>query len=91
MAMTSAALAQSAWMARKDCHGRTGRGDGVAADTLTPKPPDLTGVVVRSQTDGELFWKIGRGRNGMPGYARHPEEDRWALIAPFHVTLPRAC
>jgi hypothetical protein len=37
-------------------------------------------VTVQAQADGELFWKIGRGRNGMPAYERHPDEDRWAIV-----------
>jgi len=30
------------------CHGPKGRGDGIAAPIMTPRPPDLTSIAARS-------------------------------------------
>jgi mono/diheme cytochrome c family protein len=62
------------------CHGAKGKGDGVAAAALNPKPADWTGGKVQSETDGELFWKISNGRGAMPPWKHLPENERWALI-----------
>jgi mono/diheme cytochrome c family protein len=60
------------------CHGASGKGDGVAAAALNPKPADWTSKKVQDETDGELFWKISNGRGAMPPW-KHLQE-RWALI-----------
>jgi len=62
------------------CHGAKGKGDGVAAAALNPKPADWTSSHVQSETDGELFWKISNGRGPMPPWKHLPENDRWALV-----------
>lgn len=61
-------------------HGPTGKGDGAGAAALNPKPKDLSAKAVRSQTDGELFWKISTGRGAMPSWQTLPEKDRWAVV-----------
>lgn len=63
------------------CHGASGKGDGVAAAALTPKPADWTSSKVQSETDGEIFWKIANGRGPMPPWKHLPEKERWELIA----------
>jgi len=62
------------------CHGPRGKGDGVAAAALNPKPADWTSSRVQGETDGELFWKISNGRGPMPPWKHLPENDRWAVI-----------
>jgi mono/diheme cytochrome c family protein len=62
------------------CHGASGKGDGVAAAALTPKPADWTSARVQKETDGELFWKITNGRGPMPPWKHLPEKDRWEII-----------
>jgi mono/diheme cytochrome c family protein len=62
------------------CHGAKGKGDGVAAAALNPKPADWTSGRVQEETDGELFWKISNGRGPMPPWKHLPENDRWAII-----------
>ncbi len=52
------------------CHGQAGRGDGPVAERLGFSAGDLTSPAVSKQTDGEIFWKIGTGRDPMPGFAR---------------------
>lgn len=62
------------------CHGVAGRGDGLAAAALNPRPKDLTSQSVQSEPDGALFWKITRGRGAMPAWPWLPERERWALV-----------
>jgi mono/diheme cytochrome c family protein len=51
------------------CHGSTGRGDGPAAASLRPKPPDLTGFY-RYERLVEVLW------HGVPGTAMPAWRDR---------------
>jgi mono/diheme cytochrome c family protein len=63
------------------CHGASGKGDGPAAAALPPpKPANWTAGKVKSETDGELFWKISNGRGAMPPWKHLPENQRWALV-----------
>jgi mono/diheme cytochrome c family protein len=63
------------------CHGASGKGDGVAAAALNPKPADWTSPKVQAESDGALFWKISNGRGPMPPWKHLPEKDRWDLVA----------
>ena len=62
------------------CHGTGGKGDGVTAAALTPKPADGTSPAVQSESDGEIFWKISTGRGAMPPWKHLPEAERWAIV-----------
>ena len=62
------------------CHGSKGKGDGVAAAALNPKPADWTSKKVQAEPDGEIFWKISTGRGAMPSWKHLPENERWALV-----------
>lgn len=63
------------------CHGPTGKGDGPAASALPPpKPANWTSATVKSETDGELFWKVSNGRGAMPPWKHLPDKDRWDLV-----------
>jgi len=62
------------------CHGSKGKGDGVAAAALNPKPADWTSKKVQAESDGEIFWKISTGRGAMPSWKHLPENERWALV-----------
>ena len=62
------------------CHGTSGKGDGVAAVALNPKPADWTSKRAQAESDGELFWKISNGRGPMPPWKHLPENERWAVI-----------
>ena len=71
------------------CHGDKGKGDGVAAAGLNPKPADHTSASVQAETDGALFWKLSEGRAPMPGYKKiFSDQQRWQLIA-FIRTLAK--
>jgi mono/diheme cytochrome c family protein len=71
------------------CHGDKGKGDGPAAQALSPKPADHSSASVQSESDGSLFWKLSEGRNPMPGYKKIlTERQRWELIS-YIRTLSR--
>ena len=72
------------------CHGDTGSGNEASLPRLRRKPADLTNKErMAAMTDGELFWKITKGINGiMPaGEKKLTEEERWNVVN-FIKTLP---
>jgi mono/diheme cytochrome c family protein len=74
------ALGQKLYLANcMTCHGQSGRGDGPGAAALEKKPADLT-KKVRTQTDGELFWKISEGKSPMVSWKSLSETQRWELV-----------
>src|SRR5215213_4164869 len=65
------------------CHGETGAGNEANIARLRRKPADLTSKErMTAMTDGELFWKISKGIQGiMPaGEKRMSEEERWHVV-----------
>jgi cytochrome c oxidase cbb3-type subunit 2 len=77
------------------CHGRKGKGDGLAAGSLVDVqgrpagPPDMTrGELTLKSGDGpeDVFRILTTGMPGspMPAFASIPEGDRWALA--YYVT-----
>ena len=63
------------------CHGNSGKGDGIAAATLNPKPANHTSPIIQAEPDGSLFYKITTGRTPMPTYkATLTDAQRWALV-----------
>jgi len=63
------------------CHGDKGKGDGVAAAALNPKPADHSSAAMLNESDGSLFYKISEGRTPMPQYkAALTEKQRWELV-----------
>ena len=72
------------------CHGDKGSGNEATLPRMRRKPADLTNKErMAAMTDGELFWKISKGINGiMPaGEKRMSEEERWQVVN-FIKTLP---
>lgn len=77
------------------CHGPLGSGDGTLAAELPRRPRDLARGAIRTRstrgvvTAAELFRTItsGAAEYGMPGFAKLPAADRWALVA--HVATLR--
>ncbi|MBI4231486.1 MAG: c-type cytochrome [Planctomycetes bacterium] len=79
------------------CHGAEGRGDGVAAEFLIPRPRDFTASEFRIvsaagglPTSEDLLRVITEGMPGsaMPSWGFLSEEDRLALVA-YVKTLVR--
>lgn len=66
------------------CHGETGAGNEANFPRLRRKPANLTNKErMTAMTDGELFWKITKGINGiMPaGERKMPQdEERWHVV-----------
>ena len=63
------------------CHGPQAAGDGPAAATLQPRPPDLRASHVALHTAGDIFWWITNGRPPMPAFGDRLDVDaRWHLI-----------
>jgi YHS domain-containing protein/mono/diheme cytochrome c family protein len=63
------------------CHGSAGAGDGVLSATHSPKTADLSGKMVRMHPDGDVFYKISKGRGVMPAWeVTLSEEERWSLV-----------
>jgi mono/diheme cytochrome c family protein len=55
------------------CHGASGEGRG--------KRPALRSARVAAANDGELFWLLKNGYDGMPRWTRFPEAERWEMVA----------
>ena len=56
-------------------------GDGPAAPTLQPRPPDLRAHHVALHTAGDIFWWITHGRPPMPAFGDRLDADaRWHLV-----------
>jgi mono/diheme cytochrome c family protein len=63
------------------CHGDKGKGDGIGAAALNPKPANFTSANIQNQTDGALFWKLTNGRGQMVSYKTTlSDEQRWQLV-----------
>ena len=74
----------------KSCHGAKGLGDGPKAATLKTNPGDFSTAQFAANTDGELFYRMNKGREDMPGYEKKIPDvsERWALVA-FMRTLKK--
>jgi mono/diheme cytochrome c family protein len=57
------------------CHGKNEEGKG--------RRPSLRSPRVQHATPGQLQWLLKNGsmRNGMPSWARLPEQQRWQIVA----------
>ncbi len=63
------------------CHGNKGKGNGIQAATLNPKPKDLTSKEAQKQSDGALFWKITTGNPPMVSWKYTlTEKQRWQVV-----------
>ncbi len=69
------------------CHGESGRGDGVAGESLTPQPADLKHLMHMSwmTSDGYLYWTIAEGgkpiNTDMPAFNEIlSSEEAWSLV-----------
>lgn len=64
-----------------DCHGKSGLGNGWMSRGLLRPPTNLASKVVQANTDGELFWKITKGKSPMPAHGvRFDDEQRWYIV-----------
>ena len=71
------------------CHGLTGQGDGAAAAELKVDPSDLTLDDLDVQKDGEIYYKIERGRDEMHKFKNIiTEDDIWNLVNYIRTFYP---
>jgi mono/diheme cytochrome c family protein len=72
------------------CHGEKGKGDGLGAAALNPKPADHTSDKVQSQSDGAIFWKLTKGKAPMASYEKTlTATQRWQVVN-YMRTLKKA-
>jgi mono/diheme cytochrome c family protein len=64
------------------CHGELGDGRGEKAEQLSIAPSNFTDAhKMSASTDGELFWKISKGKRPMPSFKdKLSEQERWQLV-----------
>lgn len=66
-----------------DCHGPDGRGDGVKAPFLSPRPGNLISAATSAKSDKDLLKIIanGRARTAMPAWKDElSEEDQQEVL-----------
>ena len=68
------------------CHGVSGKGDGTAGKTLTPKPTNLAAMAPQHAA-GDLGWKIENGRGAMPAWKSSLTQDQIWDVVNFLQTL----
>jgi len=72
------------------CHGAEGTADGTLAKRLGYKPANLSLERMEKLTDGEVYWKISKGRAPMPAFeAQLSSRERWDLVS-FVRTLVKS-
>jgi len=73
------------------CHGENGDGKGEKAEKLSVAPANFTDAhAMSAATDGELFWKITRGRRPMPSFKQKlTDEERWQLVVYIRTFAPK--
>ncbi|HEV8331450.1 MAG TPA: cytochrome c [Steroidobacteraceae bacterium] len=63
------------------CHGEQGRGNGPVGRKFNPKPVNFHEDYTQTQTDGQLFYTLTRGRVAMPFYRDALNQtERWDVI-----------
>ncbi|MCX6290790.1 MAG: cytochrome c [Bacteroidetes bacterium] len=65
----------------KSCHGTKGKGDGPKSANIDISCGDFTKEEFKSETDGEIYWKITDGRKPMPSFgAKLSDNERWEVV-----------
>ncbi|MEP7375433.1 MAG: c-type cytochrome [Chitinophagaceae bacterium] len=64
------------------CHGELGFGNGPARGPLGVKPANFHQEKIKSESAGDLFWKLSTGRKDMPSFEKIlSKEQRWQLVS----------
>jgi len=72
------------------CHGLEGAADGRLAQRLAYKPANLTLEQMSRLADGEIFWKVSKGRKPMPAFEQVlSQRERWDIVS-YVRTLVRS-
>jgi mono/diheme cytochrome c family protein len=73
------------------CHGMEGAADGKMAQRLGYKPANLTLEQMSRLPDGEIFWKISKGRKPMPTFEQQlSRRERWDLVSYVRTLVRQA-
>lgn len=65
----------------RHCHGENADGESPVGQSLSIHPKNLTDKNIQSKSDGELFYIITYGKNGMPSLKETVEQERrWLII-----------
>jgi glucose/arabinose dehydrogenase len=63
------------------CHGETGFGDGPARGPSGKRPANFHDEKIKTQSYGQLYWKLTAGRKDMPSFEKIlTEEQRWQVV-----------
>jgi mono/diheme cytochrome c family protein len=76
----------------RDCHGLHGVSNPRNSSTRKLKVlvPDVTQDALKAMSDGELFYKISKGRDDMPSYRSDLEvNERWDLVGFLRILAPK--
>ncbi len=74
------------------CHGAEGKGDGVAAAGLNPKPRNFTAATgwKQGRKPSEIYHTLSTGLGGMPSFGTLSTDDRWSLVHYVRTLGPHA-
>jgi mono/diheme cytochrome c family protein len=74
-----------------ECHGPEGRGDGVKAPFLSPRPGNLVSASVSAKSDRDLLKVIanGRARTAMPAWKNQLSDDDQQAVLRYIRSLIR--
>lgn len=67
------------------CHGAKGKGDGKKSEHLAKSPADLSLKVYQGGLEGEYFYKIKVGRNGLHSFKNKMDDTEiWSMMHYMH-------
>jgi mono/diheme cytochrome c family protein len=74
-----------------DCHGASGRGDGIKAPFLSPRPGNLISAATSSKTDKELLRTIAQGKShtAMPAWQEILSAEEQQAVLQYIRSLVR--
>jgi caa(3)-type oxidase subunit IV len=74
------------------CHGAEGKGNGVAAAGLNPKPRNFSAADgwKNGRKPSQIFNTLTKGLGGMPSFGSAPADDRWGLVHYVRTLGPHA-
>ena len=70
------------------CHGASGKGDGVAASSLNPRPRPLQ-AVLKGKKEAEVIEVIAKGKGQMPGWGHVMKPDQMREVYLYIKELGR--
>lgn len=74
-----------------ECHGPQGRGDGIKAPFLSPRPGNLVSAATSAKSDKDLLKIIanGRVRTAMPAWKDHLSDEEQREVLRYIRSLVR--